>query len=274
VYELGELFGSAYLQSATPQNAISGFKKTGILDGDIDVFSDIDFAPSKVTDREYEIQDNEHDLTIADNNHSSPNLSIPSCSTQEIMEKTQRFENIECYVEHLTPPTSPIPSCSMSPTQKTTHHVDRSRSASPIPGCSYHINDENVNIANKDVAKYHFTPIYAIKPLPKAVQNETKRKRKTQKSEILTSTPVKEALRNQKIKTNQKVPKTKLHDERTNSTNNKKSKLTKSKIPTEMMFQYPQEPVKKVDPNHRQHSKPIERKLLCILSVFLETHPP
>jgi hypothetical protein len=26
--------------------------------------------------------------------------------------------------------------------------------------------------------------------------------------------------------------------------------------------------------NHRQHSKPIERKLLCILSVFLETHPP
>jgi hypothetical protein len=81
LYELGELFGSAYLQSATPQNAISGFKKTGILDGDIDVFSDIDFAPSKVTDREYEIQDNEHDLTIADNNHSSPNLSIPSCST-------------------------------------------------------------------------------------------------------------------------------------------------------------------------------------------------
>jgi hypothetical protein len=26
--------------------------------------------------------------------------------------------------------------------------------------------------------------------------------------------------------------------------------------------------------DHRQHSKPIERKLLCILSVFLETHPP
>jgi hypothetical protein len=51
LYELVELFGSAYLQSATPQNAISGFKKTGLLDGDIDVFSDIDFAPSKVTDR-------------------------------------------------------------------------------------------------------------------------------------------------------------------------------------------------------------------------------
>jgi hypothetical protein len=26
--------------------------------------------------------------------------------------------------------------------------------------------------------------------------------------------------------------------------------------------------------NHRQHSKHIERKLLCILSFFLETHPP
>jgi hypothetical protein len=25
---------------------------------------------------------------------------------------------------------------------------------------------------------------------------------------------------------------------------------------------------------HRQHSKPIERKLLCIFPVFLETHPP
>jgi hypothetical protein len=25
---------------------------------------------------------------------------------------------------------------------------------------------------------------------------------------------------------------------------------------------------------HRQHSKPIERKLLCIFPIFLETHPP
>jgi hypothetical protein len=28
------------------------------------------------------------------------------------------------------------------------------------------------------------------------------------------------------------------------------------------------------DDGHRQHSKPIERKLPCIFPVFLETHPP
>jgi hypothetical protein len=32
--------------------------------------------------------------------------------------------------------------------------------------------------------------------------------------------------------------------------------------------------MKYVMDSHRQHSKPIERKLLCIFPIFLETHPP
>lgn len=46
LYELIEIFGSAYLQSGDPRNAISGLKKSGISHGEIDVFSDIDYAPS------------------------------------------------------------------------------------------------------------------------------------------------------------------------------------------------------------------------------------
>jgi hypothetical protein len=111
--------------------------------------------------------------------------------------KPQIQKSIECYVEHHTPPTSPIPSCFISPTQKTTHYVDRSRSISPIPTCSYHINDENVDTANKDIAKCYTN-----------LCNKTFTK---------SSTAVKEALRNQKAKPNQKVRKTKLPDKMTNS---------------------------------------------------------
>ncbi|KAJ8960935.1 hypothetical protein NQ318_020235 [Aromia moschata] len=43
-------FARAYLKAAIPNNAIKGFKKTGISDCNIDVFTDVDFLPSDVTD--------------------------------------------------------------------------------------------------------------------------------------------------------------------------------------------------------------------------------
>ena len=49
-FDVGSIFTEAYLNSATPNNAISGFKKTGIANCDITVFTDLDFAPSLVTD--------------------------------------------------------------------------------------------------------------------------------------------------------------------------------------------------------------------------------
>lgn len=50
LFYMGPVFAQAYLNSATPSNAISGFKETGILNCVITVFTDLDFASSTVTD--------------------------------------------------------------------------------------------------------------------------------------------------------------------------------------------------------------------------------
>ncbi|CAH2013077.1 unnamed protein product [Acanthoscelides obtectus] len=77
-------------------------------------------------------------------------------------------------------------------------------------------------------------------PLRIVKQDDSKRKRRTQKSEILTSTPIREQLRNQK---NKKLSKTKLPDEMKRAKKPSSSNLDRPKL------QYPKPPVHKTDPN-------------------------
>ncbi|CAG4950659.1 unnamed protein product [Parnassius apollo] len=52
IYNIAECVGYAYAKSMTPVNITSAFKKCGIFPFDADVFSEIDFMPSAVTDRD------------------------------------------------------------------------------------------------------------------------------------------------------------------------------------------------------------------------------
>src|SRR6218665_3733677 len=45
------LFGAAYLKASTTESAINGFSKAGIFPLNRDVYTDVDFAPSDVTDQ-------------------------------------------------------------------------------------------------------------------------------------------------------------------------------------------------------------------------------
>jgi hypothetical protein len=47
-YQIGELFGTAYMKAATLQNGVSGFQKSGIEPFCTDLFTDADFAASDV----------------------------------------------------------------------------------------------------------------------------------------------------------------------------------------------------------------------------------
>lgn len=51
IYDVGGLANSAFTQSMTPANIISGFRACGIYPPNKDIFSDADFMPSDVTDR-------------------------------------------------------------------------------------------------------------------------------------------------------------------------------------------------------------------------------
>ena len=50
-YQVGELFGAAYLRAATLHTAVKAFEKTGIYPINRNVFGDDDFAPSLTTER-------------------------------------------------------------------------------------------------------------------------------------------------------------------------------------------------------------------------------
>ncbi|XP_055922503.1 uncharacterized protein LOC129953377 [Eupeodes corollae] len=51
IYDVGALVGEAYQKSMTPTSITNAFKKTGIYPFDRNVFGEVDFLPSSVTDR-------------------------------------------------------------------------------------------------------------------------------------------------------------------------------------------------------------------------------
>lgn len=52
IYNVADCVGQAYTKSITPINIASAFKKCGIFPYDADIFTEIDFMPSWVTDRD------------------------------------------------------------------------------------------------------------------------------------------------------------------------------------------------------------------------------
>ena len=51
IYDIPDMVGRAFPRAFTPVNIQSGFKVAGIFPFDRDIFSDLEFLPSDVTDR-------------------------------------------------------------------------------------------------------------------------------------------------------------------------------------------------------------------------------
>ncbi|KAG5865858.1 hypothetical protein JTB14_033025 [Gonioctena quinquepunctata] len=51
IHDISEIFGQAYIRAVTLENALSGFKKTGIYPYDNNIFPGMAFAAAEVTDR-------------------------------------------------------------------------------------------------------------------------------------------------------------------------------------------------------------------------------
>lgn len=190
LYEIGAIFSTAYLQAATPQNAISGFKKTGILEGDIDIFSEVDFAPAEVTNVELEPENSVLATQDLENLQRTPpsftEAPVPSTSYQIAAPGTIRNDNLSLVIHDQV-------------------HEERISLTNPGPS--------NIGSTVQKTKKTPFVSLDNIKELPKITPKPASRKRKSQKSEILTSTPVKEALRAQQNPNRVKiVKKTKIND--------------------------------------------------------------
>ena len=54
IYQVGEIFGTAYMKTASVEKAVNSFRSTGIFPQNPSVFGDEDFMPSSLTERKIE----------------------------------------------------------------------------------------------------------------------------------------------------------------------------------------------------------------------------
>lgn len=173
LHEIGELFGNTYLLAATSRNAIDGFIKTGISECDINVFQERDFLPASVT--------GDNDVSIP---HISPDKSLDSNELVAEEEEIRDLENSPIIVPPSIVPPSVVTPSVLRP--------------SGMPPCV--VPPDNCSPPLK-------TP-QEIRPHPEsAIASNKKRRSRTQRSEILTSTPVKKRLEDIKEKRKPKIDK-------------------------------------------------------------------
>lgn len=152
--DVASIFNPAYLKGASPMNAINGFRVAGIWPFNRNLFQDCDFAPASVTDNPQESQSVSNTLQPVHQNDNTEPQRILSASLQESGHKTP-------------PPTPTAALMAVTPQARV--------ALSP--------------------AKLQSTPdniLESIRPIPTAIGRKVgERKRKSQKSEVLTSTPIK-----------------------------------------------------------------------------------
>lgn len=184
-FEIGRIFNNAYLKAATPSNAIKGFEKTGIAKCDMGVFTEADFLPADVTN----IETDDNDVTTGEGNSaltSKPedNVNKVNQNNDRIKEQSEEESKAGCSTQSESLSTGTVitrtttnPKVNVKTPDKQENSEDLSR-----PGPS------GLNVSNR-------IKLIDIHVLPKCEGRKPVKRRQTQKSEILTSTPVKEEIR-------------------------------------------------------------------------------
>lgn len=143
-YDVAKIFSPAYLKGATPHNAVSGFKRTGIWPFNPRIFGDEEFAPASVTDRPLE-----------------NSVVTPTSEVNKV--PSPKANNLESDLVHT------LDTYQLETMVATTSSTPQQ----PIKNCT--------KVSPTD-----------IRPIPKIdVMKMSTRKRKTQRAEVLTTTPVK-----------------------------------------------------------------------------------
>lgn len=138
IYDVSELLGQSYFQVFTSNNIVKAFKVTGIYPFDQDIFSDLDFASSYVTDRS-ERQDND-------------------LSQQQFQNLTNSNEDILTLESIL-----PFPKAAPRKTQKQGRKIGKTRILTDTP--------EKLEILNRQISKQ---PIKKEKENKKKIENVKK----------------------------------------------------------------------------------------------------
>ncbi|XP_071040606.1 uncharacterized protein [Parasteatoda tepidariorum] len=171
-YDVAALIGKAYLKAASAQNAVQGFKSSGIWPTNRHIFSDADFLPASLTDRAEVIESTNACPSQIQSTDAGRLANNSDCSTS-----TSVFEN----VDHKYSQASRIS------LRRTNEETSYDPAVEDDPSCSTTISENSFQPV-EELLTPHVKPL-DIRPLPKPTPNKTSRKRKTQRAEILTSSP-------------------------------------------------------------------------------------
>lgn len=197
IYNVAECVGLAYARAMTPMNISAAFKKCGIYPFDPEVFTDIDFLPSDVTDRpEPELQDQNLDPNIE-------NVEIESVKSNDTFYEDGKVSpsilNTDCMVE--TPVVNEV-------TENNFEMQPQKLHSSTVAGLS---------------TMSFISPKQFMPPLKASPRSSNRKVRKPGKSRIATDTPEKNEIIESKKK--RKETKTKVKEVKRTVLSDKKFKI-------------------------------------------------
>ncbi|KAG8229654.1 hypothetical protein J437_LFUL008586 [Ladona fulva] len=174
LFQISQIFGEAYLKACTPMNAIKGFKKCGIYPLDSDIFTDVDFVAAETTD-----QAEDHAT------HAQKNTNMTKVDGEPFDQSSLNPGNTSAE------PTVLTGSASTSSVEETDLPDDLFQ-----PGCSL--------LTSCHVTDFGSVSPADVKPIPKMKGPRAVTKRRRLGATVLTSSPYKNSLVDEKRKRDEK----------------------------------------------------------------------
>lgn len=214
--DICKIFSPAYLKAATIPSAVKGFKKPGLWPLNDAAFSEDDFLPATVTSRP------------AEDTQDTPNSDGPTAVEASV--NTIVTENM--HIQVTATGTSNSDGASCSPLALATF---------PKPGTSASSDQHQIHLGleledgespcqRKATSKPCGSSPFDIRPLPsRNNEGTTRKRRKCQKAEVLTSTPIK--LDQKKKFDDQEKKKKRLFQDNLEQKGRSRPKLPKQKTP-------------------------------------------
>lgn len=189
-YDVAKLFTNAYLKGATPANAISGFRASGIYPFNKQAIGEEHFAPSEI----YQLAEQPGTETLPENIVQREDVPVseppsPLFLNQVEVSKEPVHGNI---VMEITEQPNSLSRKNLEPVQvkinKDVEDKDKPRDSAskciePNETDDLEVQN-NSNISNIDILR-------EIRPIPKEINKRNIKGRKPQRAEVLTSTPIK-----------------------------------------------------------------------------------